>query len=166
LYVRRGVKLEPVLRGAGQERGRRPGTENVAQIVGLGVAAELAAGELPAAGPHTAVLRDRLQQALADGVGHRLTVHAAAADRLPNTLSVSFPGISGAELLDKTPQLCASTGAACHSGMTKMSATLAAMGVSPEIARGTIRLSVGRFSTEEDIDTAARLLIDAWRQSS
>jgi cysteine desulfurase len=107
-----------------------------------------------------------LYQALAEGVGSRLTLHAATAKRLPNTLSVGFSGVSGAELLDKIPQLCASTGAACHSGTTKMSATLAGMGVSEELARGTIRLSVGRFSTELEIDTAARLLIDAWRQSS
>jgi cysteine desulfurase len=166
LYVRRGVKLEPVLRGAGQERGLRPGTENVAQIVGLGAAAELATRELPAADKQLAGLRDRLQQELAEAAGSRLTVHAATAKRLPNTLSVSFPGVSGAELLDQIPQLCASTGAACHSGTTKMSATLAAMGVSEERARGTIRLSVGRFSTEQDIDATVRLLIDAWRQSS
>ncbi len=163
LYIRRGVQLEPVIRGANQEKGIRPGTENVAQIVGFGVAATLAAADLATRHEESATLRDRLQQSLATALPTKLVVHAEAATRLPNTLSVSFSGVTGADLLEKTDDLCASTGAACHSGSTRMSATLAAMGTPEAIARGTIRLSVGRFTTRADVDEAANRLIDAWR---
>jgi cysteine desulfurase len=95
-------------------------------------------------------------------IGPRLGVNGHKSERLPNTLSVNFPGVVGADLLARIPELCASTGAACHSGMTQVSPTLAAMGVTPEIAQGTVRLSVGWYTSEEQIDKAAELLIGAW----
>ncbi len=162
LFVRRGVQLEPVVRGAGHERGLRPGTENTPYIVGLGKAASLARESLPQITAKLAALRDRLETGLRERIAD-LTVNAAEARRLPNTASVNFPGVVGAELLASVPELCASTGAACHSGTTKLSATLAAMGVAEEVARGTVRLSVGRSTTEHEIDTTVERLAGAWR---
>ncbi len=162
LFVRRGVPLEPVLHGAGHEGGLRAGTENVPYIVGLGHAATLAKQSLSRSNDHLAALRDRLEDRLRHGVGPQLTVNAAKAERLPNTLSVNFPNVSGAVLLRRLPELCASTGSACHSGSEHLSPTLAAIGLEPEVARGTIRLSVGWYTTEEEVDRAASMLLAAW----
>jgi cysteine desulfurase len=162
LLVRRSVELDPVLCGAGQERGLRPGTENVASIVGLGAAAELARRALETEHQRLESLRDRLAAALAAGIPANVTVNGAGAPRLPNTLSVNFPQVSGAELLRRVPELAASTGAACHATEVAMSATLQAIGLQPEVARGTVRLSVGWYTSEEDIDRAANALIHAW----
>ncbi len=162
LYVRCGIELEPTQHGAGHEAGLRAGTENVASIAGLGRAASLAAKSLDQARERMTTLRDRLWQALVAEIGNPLVLHGALAERLPNTLSVSFPGVSGHELLARIPELCASTGSACHSTGTSISPTLAAMGVSDENARGTIRLSVGWQTSEEDVDRAASLLLGAW----
>jgi len=162
LYVRRGVELEPTQHGAGHEAGLRAGTENVASIAGLGRAASLAAKSLDQARERMTALRDRLWQQLAAEIGSPLVLHGALVERLPNTLSVSFPGVSGHELLARIPELCASTGSACHSTGRSISPTLAAMGVSDEAARGTVRLSVGWQTTDEDVDRAASLLLGAW----
>ena len=162
LYVRRGVSLEPQMHGAAHEGGLRAGTENVPYIVGLGTAASLAEQELSRQTDRLAGLRDRLQDRLCEGVGPGLTVNARRAERLPNTLSVNFPDISGSTLLRRIPELCASTGAACHSGSDNLSATLAAIGLTPENARGTVRFSVGWYTSEEEIDRAANLLLAAW----
>lgn len=162
LYVRRGVELEPLVHGAAHEGGRRAGTENVPYIVGLGQAADLANDGIEGTQRHLAHLRDRLQELLCADIGDGLTINAVNAPRLPNTLSVNFPGVDAGRLLARVPELCASTGAACHSGMTHMSATLAAIGLRPEQARGTIRLSVGRDTDEAEIEYAADVLIAAW----
>ncbi|MHB8972001.1 MAG: cysteine desulfurase family protein [Pirellulaceae bacterium] len=182
LFVRQSVDIEPVMHGAGHEKGLRPGTENVPHIVGLGVAALLAAKELengPAedSGPDSggagsgesenqgerlAKLRDRLCDTLRQAIGKRLVVHGEQVARLPNTLSVNFPQVLGSELLARIPEICASTGAACHSNGTSISATLRAMGLGPAATRGTIRLSLGRPTTADDVDRAANLLIGAW----
>lgn len=161
LYVRRGVALEPVLHGAGHESGLRAGTENVPYIVGLGRAAMLAHKSLGASGERLAMLRDRLFDRLAEGISH-LTFNGHPTQRLPNTLSVNFPRVPGYELLSRIPELCASTGAACHAGEAGMSATLAAISLAPERASGTVRLSVGWYTSEEEIDRAANLLLAAW----
>ncbi len=161
LYVRRGVDLEPLLHGAGHEGGLRAGTENVPYLVALGHAATLAEKHLADPG-QLAMLRDRLEQRLRDGIGEDLSVNAARAQRLPNTLSVNFPRVTGSALLRRIPELCASTGAACHSGSEHLSPTLAAIGLTPELSRGTVRLSVGWFTTEEEIDRAVSLLLSAW----
>jgi cysteine desulfurase len=161
LYVRRGIDLEPVLHGAGHERGLRAGTENVPYIVGLGRAASLIDQHLTETIDRLAMLRHRLWARLEkaiDGVSY----NGQGAERLPNTLSVNFPFVNGAALLGRCPELCASTGAACHSGSAHMSATLQAIGLRPEVARGTVRLSVGWYTNEDEVDRAANLLIAAW----
>lgn len=164
LYVRSGVALEPILHGAGHERGLRPGTENTPYLVGLGRAAALARECSSDSRDRMAQLRDRLLKLLQDSIGEELTVNGHLADRLPNTLSVNFPHVTGARLLDAIPELCASTGSACHSGGTRMSSTLSAIGLQPEVARGTVRLSVGWYTKEDDVDRAAELLIDGWER--
>ncbi len=163
LYVRSGVALEPFLRGGGQERGLRAGTENTPLIVGLGQAAYLAFHCLKETVPRLTELRDKLQNKLTEGIPG-LVVHADQTERLPNTLSVSFPGVSGQEILRRVPELCASTGSACHSGAEMHSVTLSAMRVEPEIVRGTVRLSLGWNTSEEDLDRVGELLLDAWER--
>jgi len=162
LYVRRGVSLQPLHHGAGHEGGLRAGTENVPHIVALGHAASLAEKPLAKPNDHLVRLRDRLEKRLREGIGEALTVNAARAERLPNTLSVNFAGVNGGALLRRVPELCASTGSACHSGSRNLSRTLAAIGLSPALARGTVRLSVGWYTTEEEVDRAASLLLAAW----
>ena len=159
LYVRRGVVLEPLLHGAGHEAGQRAGTENVPYIVGLGRAASLAEAGLTETDDRLTRLRDRLLGRLRDAIGPGLSVNGGQAQRLPNTLSVNFPGVVAGEMLRRIPELCASTGAACHSGSTHLSATLAAIGLEPAVARGTVRLSLGWYTDEEQLDRAAQLLI-------
>ena len=161
LYVRRGVQLEPLVHGAGHEKGRRAGTENVPYIVGLGKACEIARQSLPTATDRLRALRDRLHTKLVAALGDRVTLNGHPELRLPNTLNVNFVGHVGAELLAKVPGVAASTGSACHEGKVSLSPVLAAMGVSPEVGRGAVRLSVGRYTTEEDVDRAAELLVRA-----
>lgn len=162
LYIRKGIHVRPVLHGAGHERGLRPGTENVAFIVGLGKACELIQGSLEERADRMAALRDALLSRLSIEMNVELPVHGCQAERLPNTLSISFPGVRGHELLARASQVCASTGSACHSTQKSISATLDAMKVPDEIAAGTVRLSVGWHTTEDEIARAASLLIDAW----
>lgn len=162
LFVRRGVALEPVLHGAGHEGGVRAGTENVPYLVALGRAMTLATRGLDENSQRMSDLRDRLLRLLHESIGDRLTVNGRDAPRLPNTLSVNFPDVVGAQLLARVPELCASTGSACHSGSSVTSATLAAIGLAPEIARGTVRLSIGWNTSQEDIERAANLLVGAW----
>ena len=162
LYVRRGTPLSPVQHGAGHEGGLRAGTENVPYIVGLGKAAALATKAVRESAPRMQTLRDKLLAELQAGIGEELSVNGMQAPRLPNTLSVNFPGVDGNELLAKVPEICASTGAACHSGQTHISATLAAMDVPIEVAQGAVRLSLGWYTSEEEVDRAASLLIHAW----
>jgi len=162
LYVRQGIALEPILHGAGHEAGLRAGTENVPSIVALGRAAVLAMKSLDASQERLLMLRDRLWNELLQGVGDGLLLHGKNSPRLPNTLSVSFPGVSAQEMLERIPELCASTGSACHSEVAAISPTLDAMGVTTDQARGTMRLSLGWYTSEEEIARAVSLLIDAW----
>jgi cysteine desulfurase len=162
LYVREGVYLEPVIHGAGHEQGMRAGTENVPYIVGLGQACATAMEGLDDFHDRMLSMRDSLETLLMEGTGHKAIVHGKRALRLPNTLSISFPGVEGSEMLRRCPEICASTGAACHGSDVHLSSTLSAIGVHPEIARGTIRLSVGWYSDQEEIQRAASMLLDAW----
>lgn len=161
LFVRDGISLESFMHGAGHENGIRAGTENTPYIVGLGQAAHLAANCLDESADSMTRLRDRLNDRLVNAIPG-LKVNGAKSKRLPNTLSVSFPGVSGQEILQRVPELCASTGAACHSSGLVSSVTLAAMGKSASEMAGTVRLSVGWYSSEEEVDRASNLLIDAW----
>lgn len=162
LYVRNGIALEPFMHGAGHERGLRAGTENTPNIVGIGVAAKMCAHAMDQSYRTMAELRDRLLAALQSEI-EGLVVNAAGADRLPNTLSVSFPGVSGQEMLGRLPELAASTGAACH-GATDETSTLAAIGAPADVITGTVRLSVGWYTNQQEIELAASLLVDAWER--
>jgi cysteine desulfurase len=161
LYVRRGVKLTPQIRGAGHERGLRAGTENVLEQVGLGRACELVAAEVEFEGHRLEELRERLVRRLIDGLSPlQPVIHARGATRLPNTLSIALQGMDANQLLERlTDEVAASAGAACHAGDVKISPVLAAMGVEPELARCTVRLSVGRPTTEAEVDEAARRIL-------
>jgi cysteine desulfurase len=159
LYVRRGVTLQPLIHGAGHECGRRAGTENVPYIVGLGKACELARQSLPAATQRLQQLRERLWQRLSAGRGDKVQLNGHPERRLPNTININFVGHIGAELLHRIPEIAASTGSACHEGQVTLSPVLAAMGVPPDIGSGAVRLSVGRFTTEDEVDKAADLLV-------
>lgn len=166
LYVRRGVLLEPLLHGEGQESGLRSGTENVASMIGLGKACSMAQKCLDDSQERLLMLRDRLWHQLQRGIGDGLLLHGILAARLPNTLSISFPGVEAHALLAHVPELSASTGSAAYTDAATISPTLAAMGVQTEQARGTIRLSIGWYTSEEEIDRLSNLLIDAWERLS
>ena len=162
LYIRSGVELEKLVHGDGHEQGRRAGTENTPYWAGLGKAAELITNSIDQRLAHLSQMRDILLRRLNELIDSPLTVNGADVNRLPNTLSVNFPNVIGSELLAASPGVCASTGAACHSGETKLSATLAAIGLHPDIAKGTVRLSVGTPTTPDEIEQAAMLLAKAW----
>jgi cysteine desulfurase len=161
LYVRRGVALEPLIHGAAHEAGRRAGTENVPYAVALGTACAIAGEALPQATEKLRKLRDRLWELLRSGLSDRVVLNGHPEQRLPNTLNVNFVGHIGAELLQAAPEVAASTGSACHEGDVRLSPVLQAMGVSPELGCGAVRLSVGRFTTDEEIDRAAAALVRA-----
>lgn len=161
LYIRRGVKLEPLIHGAGHEAGRRAGTENVPYLAGLGRACELARQSLPEATKRLRALRDKLWLLLQESFGASAVLHGHAELGLPNTLNVGFIGHIGAEVLQKVPAIAASTGSACHEGHISVSPVLKAMKVPAKSAQGAVRLSVGRFTTEDEIDRAAALLREA-----
>lgn len=160
LYVRRGIALEPLVHGAGQEGGRRAGTENMPYVVGLGVACRIAREQLPAAGPRMQRLRDRLWTQLRQALAERIARNGDAERCLPNTLNASFVGMIGSELLAALAQIAASTGSACHDGRVSISPVLAAMGVEPRVASGAVRFSLGRGSTQDEIDRACAILIE------
>jgi cysteine desulfurase len=163
LYVRDGLSLEPVVHGAGHEAGRRAGTENVPSVVALGRACEIARRSLPEATGTLCRLRDRLWNRLLDGLGEAILPNGHPERRLPNTLNVNFIGWVGAELLEAVPEIAASTGSACHDGQIQLSPVLKAMGLPEEVGRGAVRLSVGRFTTEEEVDRAGELLLNRAR---
>lgn len=162
LYVRSGVALEPLLRGAGQESGRRPGTENVPYIVGLGEACRLAAIRLQDDTLEIESLANELFDRLRREVpGLVLVGHPT--ERLPNTLNVLFPGVSGRKLLESCPRVLASTGSACHADREEASPILRAIGIPEAEALGAVRLSLGATTTKQDIEEAASALGAAWR---
>jgi cysteine desulfurase len=163
LYVRRGTPLVPFLLGAGHERGLRPGTENVASIVGLGAACEALGRDLEASGARMRALRDQLWERLAAAIpGLALNGHREL--RLPNTLNVRFPRASGNAVLEGASEIAASTGSACHEGRDSASAVILAMGVAPEEALGSVRLTLGRATPAEDVARAGEALVRSWRE--
>jgi cysteine desulfurase len=161
LFIRRGAQIDSLIHGAGQEKGRRAGTENVPYIVGLGKACELAKNELPQYIAKVKVLRDRLHQLIANGLcTDKVQLNGHPEKRLPNTLNISLKGIIGDDLLSRIPEIAASTGAACHAGSTEPSSVLLEMGLDRELALGALRLTLGRWSTSEEINTAAELIVE------
>jgi cysteine desulfurase len=163
LYVRRGTPIAPVLHGADHERGLRPGTENVASIVALGAACAVVSADLDIAGPRMRSLSGKLWVLLESTVPG--IERNGDPDRgLPSTLSVRFPKVRGADLLARVPEIAAATGSACHDGHDSAPAAILAMGVPAAEAAGTVRLSVGRTTTVDDVGEAADLLARAWRK--
>ena len=158
LYMRSGVVVEPLIHGAGHEFGRRAGTENVIFDVALGEACELAKAGLSRYQREVRQLRDLFQEELAKRFGARVVVNGHPEQRLPNTLHVNFRGVIGAELLDRIPQIAASTGSACHAGEVTLSSVLKAMHVPPELGMGAVRFSLGRYTTREEIERTVALL--------
>jgi len=157
LYLRDGLFIEPLLHGAGHENGRRAGTENVILAAALGAAAELARQALTGPAQEMARLRDLLQSRLLDTFGDRVTVNGDTTRRLPNTLHISFIGQLGSDILDRLPALAASTGSACHAGSLSISPVLRAMDIPREAALGAIRLSLGRGTTEAEVERAVEM---------
>ena len=171
LYIRKGTRFSPFMIGGHQERGRRGGTENTASIIGLGKAAELAAAHLAQNG-YTRVsrLRDKLEQTLLDKIPHAM-INGDRTNRLPNTTSIAFEYVEGEAILLMMNEhgICASSGSACTSGSLEPSHVLRAMGVPFTAAHGSIRFSLSRYNTEEEIDVILEKLppiIERLRQLS
>jgi cysteine desulfurase len=163
LYVRRGTTLARFLHGADHEGGRRAGTENTLGIVGLGQAAELASDLAPRAA-HMRAARERLLAAIR-AAAPDVHINGHLEQRLPNTLSLSFPGLAADAILAALEGVvAASAGAACHSGEVRISKVLAAMAVPERLAMGTIRFSTGAGSTAEDMDSAAAAVVRVVRE--
>ena len=155
LYVRKGTRIEPLMYGGHSERDRRPGTEDVTGIAGLGKAAELASDRMEEEGQRLAALRDRLEKGLLERIPYA-RVNGSRAQRTPNTTNLTLPFVEGESMviaLDLKGIAC-STGAACSSGAVEPSHVLTAIGLAPEDARATLRLSLGHQTTSEEIDFA------------
>jgi cysteine desulfurase len=161
LYIKKPLALEPFCHGAGQEDGRRAGTENVIEIVGLGRACEIAHRDLEKNKAHMKYLRDRLHEGITAKVEQvRLNGHLEL--RLPNTLSLSFYGLEANRILEEIGlEVAASAGAACHSDTVKISHVLTAMNIPEDWAKGTVRFSLGKMSAEAEIDRAIEVVVDA-----
>jgi cysteine desulfurase len=162
LFVRDGIVLEPLVGGGGQEAGLRAGTENLPHILALGTAAELAAADLAAGEPdRLAALRDRLHHRLEAALPGRVELNGHPTQRLPHTLNISITGATAQVLLAAILQIAASTGSACHSGLTTPSPVLTAMGLPTDRALAALRLSLGRWTTPDQIDHAVERIARA-----
>ncbi len=161
LYVRRGIEIEPLSHGTGHEGGRRAGTESAPLAAALGKACELAQSWIGMPGVER--LRDLFWERLQAAFGDRVLLNGHPQRRLPNTLNVSFVGRVGAEILAQLPEVAASTGSACHSGEIALSPVLNAMGVPAEIGIGAIRFSLGRGTTQADVEEVLHQLSRALR---
>ncbi len=159
LYIKEGMELTPLIHGAGQEMGKRAGTENVILATGLGAACRTAKERSGEEINEIKELRDLLQEMLFNGIDD-IVLNGHPGERLPNTLNVSIPGIDGGRLLEMLDNVVASTGAACHDRNVKLSHVLSAMGVSPEAGMGTLRLTLGRLNNREQIESAAGQIIE------
>ena len=166
LYVRSGVTLAPLIHGAGQEGGRRPGTENVLLVVGLGRACAIAGRDLDDNTAHFKSMRDRLHEGLVRALGDEaVRLNGPPEKRLPNTLNVSFRGVEANTLLSEIiDEVAASAGAACHADEVDVSTVIQAMQVPVEWAMGTVRFSVGRGTTAEQIDRTVEVVAEAVRR--
>jgi len=162
LYIRSGTDVNKFIHGPGQEMGRRAGTENVPYIVGLGRACEIASTLVQDYSKSVKILRDKLHKKIIEGLGKETAkLNGHPTKRLPNTINLSFEDTIGWELLEQIPEIAASTGSACHAGLNKPSKVLLAMGVPRSQALGSLRLSLGRWSTKEEVNKAAQLIVHA-----
>ncbi len=161
LYIRKGLSPVKLMHGAGQEMTLRSGTENVMQIVGLGMACEIARRDLEKNMKHMQAMRDRLYAGIKQECD-QIRVNGHPQKRLPNTLSISFFNLEANRILDAIgTEVAASAGAACHSDTVQISDVLKAMAVAPEWAMGTLRLTTGKMTTAEEVDKAARVICAA-----
>ena len=159
LWIKRGTRMQPILTGGRHERSRRAGTENVPALVGLGVAAQLAASKMSAEAARVGALRDRLEERIVRDVGGT-AVNGTRSSRVPNTTNISFDRVEAESLLIALDLegVAVSTGSACSSGTLEPSHVLRAMGFSAHRAQNSLRFSLGMFSTEEEVDRVASLL--------
>jgi len=157
LYIRKEISIEPFIHGAGHEGGRRAGTENVAGTVGLGKACEIAARDMKKNTRHIIALRERLFNRMLDKVD-RINLNGHPEKRLPNTLNLSFENVDARNLLAQTAGIAASTGSACHADARSLSPVLKAMGVKEKYGFGSVRFSLGKYTTGEEIDSATDIL--------
>jgi cysteine desulfurase len=157
LYIRKGTKLPPMLHGAGHEHGMRPGTENLASVVGLGAACELALPLLGTEGPRQKKLGQRLLEGL-KSAGLKVRLNGHPGQKLPNTWNIGFEGHDAATVMTAMPDVAVSPGAACHGDTVNASHVLVAMAVPPEQSRGAVRFSFGRETTEAEIDEVIGIL--------
>jgi cysteine desulfurase len=160
LYHRRGLRLEPLLHGGGQEAGMRSGTENVPYVVALGAAAAIARQNVYSEMERIRTLRDRLHERLQHGVSREVRLNGHPTERLPNTLNVSIDGLDARAALADTVRVAASTTSACHAGNAQPSEVLLAMGLSEARAFAAMRLSLGRRTTPDDISAAVDALCE------
>ncbi|MDQ0255793.1 cysteine desulfurase [Evansella vedderi] len=158
LFIRENTPIETFIHGAGHEGGRRAGTENIFLAAGLGKACELAKKD--AEENKIEPLRNYFWKELSSHYGSNIVLNGEIGSILPNTLNVSFKGYIGQDVLEQIPEIAASTGAACHSGKVQLSEVLEAMGVTKDMGKGTIRFSLGRYTTKEEIDQTLALLKD------
>jgi cysteine desulfurase len=165
LYIRKGAPLAPLMHGGGQQAGLRPGTEPVPLAAALGKACELAKASLAEEMKRETALKENFFKLLTQKTGN-IYRYSSGIDTLPNTLCLAFPGIAGHKILAGADGIMASTGAACHSGDTKISHVITAMGIPKHIAMGTVRLSLGRFTDQEQVETAAMRLAEAVRAAT
>lgn len=157
LFIKEGVKIDPFIHGAGHEFGKRAGTENVAGIVALGEAANIAKNEMANYSSDVLALREKLYRGILE-IANKVKLNGHPSRRLPNTLNISFLGLDGADLLAKLDGVAASTGSACHDGISRVSDVLVAMGVDSYAGFGSVRFSLGKFNTEEEIDLTLEIL--------
>ena len=161
LYIRKGVSATNFMHGAGQEMGRRAGTENVLEIVGLGKACEVAKRDLERNQNHMQTMRDRLYVGIKKGC-EQVRLNGHPEKRLPNTLSLSFRDLEANRILEKiSVAVAASAGAACHSDTVEVSHVLTAMNIPIDWAKGTLRLTTGRMTTQAEIDSAVQIICAA-----
>jgi cysteine desulfurase len=161
LYIKRGTPYLPFIVGGGQERERRSGTENIPGIVGLSVALELADTQREEASAHCSALRDRIIRFVLDSVS-RSRLNGHPTERLPNNINFSFAGVEGEPILLGLDMagIATSSGSACSSGSLEPSHVLLALGQSAELARGSLRITLGKGNTEEEIDYLLKTLVD------
>ena len=156
LYIRRGIAIEPLIHGAGHESGRRAGTEIALLAAALGTACEAAHGWTGM--PVVRRLRDLFWDRLSNVFGNRISLNGYPDHRLPNRLNVSFVGHVGADILARMPDIAASTGSACHSGQITLSPVLEVMGIAREVSMGAICFSLGRGTSQDEIEEVVHQL--------